>query len=114
MKNEVAAVEIADIMYPPVVTLAPHDRVSSAIATIRSTSPDRTFTYPMVVDVMGRLAGICTLRDLIVAAPDARIADVMLTKIITLRPDFDVQDALDAIKAREIPEYPVCSDDGML
>jgi magnesium transporter len=114
MKNEVAAVEIADIMYPPVVTLAPDDRVSSAIATIRSTSADRTFTYPMVVDVRGRLVGICTLRDLILAAPDARIADVMLTKIITLRPDLDVQDALDAIKAREIPEYPVCSDDGTL
>jgi magnesium transporter len=51
---------------------------------------------------------------LILAAPEARIADVMLTKIITLRPDLDVQDALDAIKAREIPEYPVCSDDGTL
>jgi magnesium transporter len=106
--------EVADIMYPPVVTLAPDDQVSRAIATIRSTSPTRTFTYPMVIDAQGRLLGICTLRDLILAAPDARIADVMLTKIVSLRPHLEVQEALDAIKGREIPEYPVCSDDGTL
>ncbi|MGH6875644.1 MAG: magnesium transporter, partial [Aestuariivirgaceae bacterium] len=106
--------KIADIMNPPVVTLAPDDRVSRAIATIRSMSPDRTFTYPMVIDGKGRLLGICTLRDLILAAPDARIADVMLTRIVSLRPQFDVQEALDAIKGREIPEYPVCSEDGTL
>jgi magnesium transporter len=106
--------EVADIMYPPVVTLAPDDPVSRAIATIRSTSPTRTFTYPMVIDAQGRLLGICTLRDLILAAPDARIADVMLTKIVSLRPHLEVQEALDTIKGREIPEYPVCSDDGAL
>jgi magnesium transporter len=114
VRRHLTMTKITEIMHPPVVTLAPDDRVSTAIAAIRATSTDRTFTYPMVVDAKGRLLGVCTLRDLILAAPEARIADVMLRKIVALKPDLEVQEALETIKGLEIPEYPVCAGDGTL
>jgi magnesium transporter len=106
--------KLVHIMHPPVITLAPNDSVSRAIAIIRSTSQDRHFTYPMVVDGKGRLMGVCTLRDLILAVPETPVASIMLTKIVSLRRSLDVPSALEAIKGLEIPEYPVVSERGKL
>ena len=66
------------------------------------------FTYPMVADAEGRLLGICVMRDLILAPPQARVAEVMLRDVVALPQGIRVEDALDHIKGREIPEYPVC------
>lgn len=106
--------KIAEVMHPAVITLAPDDQVGRAIEIIRATSPERPFTYPMVVDAKGRLLGVCTLRDLILAPFERRVKDVMLTKVVTLPRGQTVNEALDRIKGLEIPEYPVVSKAGKL
>ncbi|MBL8908012.1 MAG: magnesium transporter [Rhizobiales bacterium] len=105
---------IADLMHPPVLVLNPKDSVAHAIEAIRATPRDRLYTYPMVADAKGKLVGICVMRDLILADPDDRIADVMLSKFVALKAGYDVHEALDAIRGLEIPEYPVCNKRGRL
>jgi magnesium transporter len=106
--------KLAEIMQPPVITLSPEDQVGRAIEVIRATSPDRQFTYPMVVDEKGRLQGVCTLRDLILAPAETPVKKVMLRKIVALPRGQGVHAALERIKGLEIPEYPVVSKSGKL
>ena len=101
-------------MQEPVLVLAPENTVAHAIAAIRAIPRDRLFTYPMVADKKGRLVGVCVMRDLILADAKARIADVMLTKIVSLLQATEVHDALNRIKGLEIPEYPVIARNGRL
>jgi len=101
-------------MHPPVVTLGPDETVERAIAAIRRAPRDRDFTYPMVIETGGRLVGLCTMRDLILAEPQKRVGDLMLTSLVTLRPDLSVEEALEQIEGREIPEYPVVDEEGRL
>src|SRR5918996_3251404 len=101
--------KLAEIMQPPVITLSPEDQVGRAIEVIRATSPDRQFTYPMVVDEKGRLQGVCTLRDLILAPAETPVKKVMLRKVVALPRGQEVHAALERIKGLEIPEYPVVS-----
>jgi magnesium transporter len=106
--------KLSNIMHPPIIVVAPQERVAKAIALIRSTSQDRQFTYPMVVDGKGKLLGVCTLRDMILAAPETPVAKIMQTKIVALHRSFDVPSALERIKGLEIPEYPVVGKGGRL
>jgi magnesium transporter len=106
--------KLAQIMHPPVITFGPDERVGQAIASIRSTSKERHFTYPMVVDEKKRLVGVCTLRDLILAPPETPIGRIMLSKVVSLQRSLDVRSALEIIKGLEIPEYPVVNQGGKL
>lgn len=106
--------KIQNIMQEPVVVLAPEYSVAQAVATIRATPRERLYTYPMVTDKKGRLVGLCVMRDLIVADAKAKIADIMLTKFLSLQQGLGVHDALKRIKGMEIPEYPVISRNGKL
>ncbi len=105
---------ITELMHPPVLVLDPDDSVAHAIEAIRATPRDRLYTYPMVTDGKGKLVGICVMRDLILADPQDKIADVMMNKFMALRAGYDVRQALDAIRGLEIPEYPVCNKRGKL
>jgi magnesium transporter len=98
---------------PPLVA-GPGDTVAEVIEKIRAIPRDVTFTYPMVTDAHGRLLGICVMRDLILAAPETRISDVMLKNVVALSQRNTVEEALDHIKGREIPEYPIVDPAGVL
>ncbi len=105
---------IKDIMQEPVLVLAPENTVAQAIAAIRAVPPERQYTYPMVADKKGRLVGLCVMRDLILANDRTKIANVMLTKVVSLQQGLDVHAALNRIKGMEIPEYPVTARNGKL
>ena len=106
--------KLAEAMHPPVITLSPEDQVGRAIELIRATSAERPFTYPMVVDGKGRLLGVCTLRDLILAPAEMPVKKVMLGKVVALSRGQEVRAALERIKGLEIPEYPVVNKSGKL
>ncbi|WP_119389568.1 magnesium transporter [Taklimakanibacter lacteus] len=105
---------VKDMMQEPVLVLAPENTVAQAIAAIRAIPRERIYTYPMVADRRGRLVGLCVMRDLILADAKAKIAEVMLTKVLALPQGADVHDALNRIKGMEIPEYPVIARNGRL
>jgi magnesium transporter len=99
--------KIAHIMNPPAVVVSPDDTVARAIEIIRAIPRDRHYTYPMVTDAKGKLIGVCVMRDLILADPETRICDVMLKDVVSLHKSLEIDTAMDMIKGREIPEYPV-------
>jgi CBS domain-containing protein len=88
---------------------------SQAIDRLRELEPDaETIYYVYVVDEQGRLVGVLSLRDLIVAKPDMLISKVMIDEPITVRV-LDDQDHVAGVIARyNLLAVPVLDDDGHL
>jgi magnesium transporter len=102
------------IAQAPAFVANPGDTVAQVIEKIRSIPREVPFTYPMVADAEGRLLGVCVMRDLILAPPQTRVGEIMLRDVVALPQGIKVEEALDYIKGREIPEYPVCDQNGVL
>ncbi len=74
------------VMTSDYATLPPYLTVREAIESLRLAAPDKeTIYYAYVVDEARRLAGVLSLRDLILAEPTAKIADIMDTNVIHAR-----------------------------
>jgi magnesium transporter len=89
------------VMTTDYATLPPDITVNEALSRIRQQAPDReTVYYIYVVDEGRRLIGLVSLRDLILAKPNATIADIMLRDVIAVRADQDQEHV-----ARELAKY---------
>ncbi|TAJ98922.1 MAG: CBS domain-containing protein [Chloroflexota bacterium] len=88
---------------------------AETIDRLRELEPDaETIYYVYVVDEAGRLVGVLSLRDLIVARPDAPISEVMIDEPVTVDVRAE-QDDVAAIVARyNLLAVPVVGDDGRL
>ncbi|MCL4766908.1 MAG: magnesium transporter [Hyphomicrobiaceae bacterium] len=74
------------VMTSDYATLPPHLTAREAIESLRLAAPDKETIYnAYVVDEARRLAGVLSLRDLILAEPTAKIADIMDTNVIHAR-----------------------------
>jgi magnesium transporter len=62
----------------------------------------------------GNLLGVVTMRDLLLAAPEATMAAVMLKDPFWLRADLPVMEAMKRTVNRHYPCYPVCTETGRL
>lgn len=71
-------------------------------------------TYAYVVDAQERLQGLLTMRDLLLAAPEAKVEEVMLARPFALGPQMTVEDAMHETARRHYPLYPVCDAAGVL
>ncbi|MEJ2731841.1 MAG: magnesium transporter, partial [Deltaproteobacteria bacterium] len=75
--------------------------VSEAVERLREIAPDKeTIYYAYVVDDQRKLLGFVSLKDLILARPKSRIADIMHREVIFARVEDDQEEA-----AREIQKY---------
>jgi magnesium transporter len=70
--------------------------------------------YAYVVDAQDRLQGLLTMRDLLLAAPEAKVEDIMLAHPFALQPQMTVEDAMHETARRHYPLYPVCDEAGIL
>ncbi len=105
---------VGRLMEPAVSVFAPDEKVADAVEKIRAWTHDTLITYGYIVDQDQKLLGIVAMRDLLLAAPDDTVADVMLLEPFSLRPDEDVGDAMKEVVYRHYPIYPVCDDKGRL
>lgn len=105
---------VGRLMEPPVAVFAPDTRVDRAVEMIREWTHDTLITYGYIVDQDNKLIGIVAMRDLLLAAPDAKLQDVMLLEPFSLRPEEPVGDAMKEVVYRHYPLYPVCDADGHL
>jgi magnesium transporter len=71
-------------------------------------------TYAYVVDAQDRLQGLLTMRDLLLAAPEAKVEAIMLARPFALQPRMTVEDAMHETARRHYPLYPVCDEAGVL
>jgi magnesium transporter len=97
-EREVTALEL---LTPEYCALAADERVGEVLAALRGSSRDpHTFSYLYVVEGEERLLiGVVDLRELLLAADDVAIADVMVAPVIAAEAD-DLRDDLQEMFAK--------------
>ena len=103
------------LMLPPQAVFTLGASVPRMVERVRELAQQHVLvTYAYVVDGEDRLQGLVTMRDLLLAPPQARVEDIMLTQPFALHPQTTVEDAMHETASRHYPLYPVCGDDGTL
>jgi CBS domain-containing protein len=88
---------------------------SEAIDRLRELEPDaETIYYVYVTDEDGRLVGVLSLRDLIVARPDARIGDVMIREPVAVAVTADEDEVAEVVAHYNLLAVPVVDDEERL
>ncbi len=88
---------------------------AETIERLRELEPDaETIYYVYVVDDDGRLVGVLSLRDLIVARPDAEIADVMIDEPVAVGVLEPAESVAETIAHYNLLAVPAVDDEGRL
>ncbi len=80
----------------------------------RTTCPLESIAYIYVNDPAGRLAGVCTLRHLIIMDRNTRLGGLMNTRLITIDPEAKVGAVTEIFKKYKFLAVPVADKDGIL
>lgn len=95
--------------------LPPGLTVEEAIAELRRIAPDAETIYQSyVIDETRRLLGVVSLRELIVAAPAMRVADLMKSDPIAVRAEAPREDAARLVARYDLLAVPVLDAEGRL
>jgi magnesium transporter len=93
----------------------PHRTAEATIRKIREIAPTSEFIYYLyVVDRDDRLLGVLTLRDLLLAPPEATIEQIMKTDLVTVSPATPAKDVAATIARYDLLAVPVVADDGRM
>src|SRR5512132_1135249 len=96
------------IMTTDLIALAGDLTSAQAIDRLRELQPDPELTYYLyVVDAQGRLDGVISLRDLVVAKPDAKLADVMDPHVLKVEATTPKEDVAALIAKYDLLALPV-------
>jgi acetoin utilization protein AcuB len=96
---------IQDVMSKDVVTVAP----TTTIAEARERLRNEEINHLVIVDVR-RVAGVVAGKDLLRAADDRQIADVMSRDVATIEPNATLRRAAGIMRGRNIGCLPVVED----
>lgn len=89
--------------------------VERAILYLRRVRPDADSAYYLyVIDAMGKLEGIVSLRDLIIASPDRMLQDIMSREIVKARDDMDQEEMARVVQRYDLVALPVVDADDRL
>lgn len=105
---------IASYLRRDFTTLGTDDTVEQALVSLRSRELGERIVYFYVIDAAGVLAGVLPVRRLLSSRPDARIRDLMVTKIVVLRHSATVLDASDLFVKHRLLAVPVVDHEGRL
>lgn len=105
---------IGYFMEPTYAMFRPEMTVGEAIEKLRALVKTVFITYGYVTDPDHKLLGLVTMRDLLFAEREARLADIMLRNVFVFRPGMDVSEAMKLSISRHYPVYPVCDEQGKL
>ncbi|MFA5627373.1 MAG: magnesium transporter [Thiohalomonadaceae bacterium] len=103
------------IMTSDYATLTPLLTASEAIQSLRREAPDKETIYQAyVIDDQRRPLGVVSLRDLIVAPYEARVADLMVEDVIYSRVTGSQEDVVQKISKYDLLALPIIDDEGRL
>lgn len=105
---------IGRLMEPPAAVFTGQQTIADTINAVRELSKTSFVTYGFIVDDVGHLFGIVTMRDLLLSARDQRLEEVMLRDPFFLVPEMELPEAMKQVVRRHFPVYPVCEADGTL
>jgi magnesium transporter len=121
-----AAQEVRDIEKWPItsaghlmttdfVVVSPRMLVSEAMDIVRRRARERDeFVYTVYVLEQEKLAGVASLRDLLVAESYFGIAEVMRTNVISVPPIMDQEEVARRMAKYDLNVIPVVADDGRI
>lgn len=103
------------IMSPEFFALTTATTVAEAIATLQATheSLEMVF-YLYVVDELGKLFGVCSLRQLVVSAPDQVLAEICETDVITADLHAHQEDVARLVARYNILAIPIVGPGNLL
>lgn len=91
------------------------DSAQATIEKLRDLAPDaETAYYLYVVDDCGRLVGVVSLRELIVARPETPIGSIMHRKVISVDVDMDQEEVARLVTKYDLLAVPVLDRDQVL
>ena len=103
------------IMTTEFVAVPAHLSAAETIDMLRQLEPDaETIYYVYVTDDDGRLVGVLSLRDLIVAGPDTQIGDVMIREPVAVGVLADQDEVAEVVAHYNLLAVPVIDQDGRL
>jgi len=103
------------LMNTDFVGVSPRILVSQALEVVRSRAREREeFVYVVYALEGEKLAGVVSLRDLLVAEPERGIAEVMRTKVISVPPTMDQEEVARRMAKYDLNVIPVVAEDDRL
>ncbi len=103
------------IMTKELISISSSDLVEDVLKKLRMDAPDAEIIYYLyVVDNENQLVGVVSLRDLIIAAPDEIIENVMSTQVVSVVEDMNQEDVGRIIKKYDFLAAPVVSKQNRL
>lgn len=97
------------------VAISQEMTAQQTIEQLRALEPEAEITYSVyVVDTEEKLAGVITLRDLIVAPPETRIAEFMRAKVRSVLLDATVEEVAHKFERYKLLALPIVNADGCL
>ncbi len=89
--------------------------VKDAIDTIREKREEvENLYYIWVVDDLGELVGVISLKDLVLEPTDRKISDIMNPEVISVHVDTDQEEVARLVKKYDLVAIPVVGDDHRL
>lgn len=103
------------LMTSSYATLRSNWTVSKSLIKLRLEVPDKETIYQTyVIDEQRRLLGTLSLRELILAAPDSLIEDIMLSEVISVQVSDDQEKIPQIISYYDVIAVPVLDDESKL
>ncbi len=103
------------LMINEFIAYLPETKVKDAIMKFRRDAEEvETVYYIYVIEANEKLIGAVSLRDLLLADPDAGLTDIMETKLKTVTPDTDEMEVAEIISKYNLVALPVVDTEGFL
>jgi magnesium transporter len=103
------------IMTPEFTTVTEEMTVTDVIEHLRAQAAEsETIYYIYVVDDDATLAGVVSLRDLILAAPETKIADIVEHDVMSVDVDEDQEKVADLMSKYDLLAVPVVDETGKI
>ncbi len=105
---------VGHVMQLPEGVMSPDTTVREAVERLREKSKRAFITYVYVTDESDRLVGLVVMREMLLAEPDTKLRDIMLSDPFSLSPETTIEEAMRSTVERHFPVYPVCDAGGKL
>jgi magnesium transporter len=100
------------LMTTEMITVPYYLTVQQVIDRLREIAPSiETVYYVFITDNEEHLLGVISLRELIIAAPNAGLDSIMRKNVITLKPDEDFEEVLEVTVKYNLLAVPVVDED---
>ena len=107
--------EAGGLMTPEYVAVREGMTVEEVLRFLRRAAPDaETIYYLYVVDEESRLKGVLSLRDLIVADPRTKVAEIMNPRVVHVRTDTDQEEVARLMADYDFTVLPVVDEEDRL